>query len=440
VSQGHLVAVGASFKTAPLALRERLAIDANATPEMLRYLREYAAEALILSTCNRSEIYLVTSNVAQGLYGARSLFAARSGLPPDELENFTYQLTDEAAAAHLLEVAAGMDSLVPGEHEIQTQVRLACQMAQAAKALGPVLSRLSQTALHTGKRARSETAVGRHAASVSLAAVRLAQEVLGSLQGRNVLILGAGKTANLVAQALRGQRANQVAIASRSLGKALALADQVGGLAREMSALPLLLSEADVIFSCTSATEIVLTAASVAESRMAGRGNPLLLVDLAVPRDIDPQVRDVPNVALYDLDDLRAICERNQAARRQALAQVGAIVKEEAEQFRAWWRARDATPSVALLRTWAEEVRQAELAKTTGKLSHLSDEDLGALEALTQALVSKLLHRPTMYLKSRDGLQSAQAVHDVFGITLPEGASFGEMEAFAFRSERGNDA
>lgn len=434
MARSHLIAVGASFKTAPLAVRERLAIGMAAAPEALHGLREYAAEALILSTCNRTELYLVASDVKQALYGARHFFSARSGLPAEDLDDKVYGLADDAAALHFIEVAAGMDSLVPGEHEILAQVRLACQVAQETRTLGPVLSRLCQTALHAGKRARSETAIGRHAASVSLAAVRLAQEVLGTLHGRAALIVGAGKTANLVTQALRGQQLAQVHIASRRLDQAEELAARAGGQAWDMAALSQLLPTVDLLISCTSAADLVVTAPAVAEALRSRAARPLLLIDLAVPRDIDPQVRELPGVALYDIDDLRAICERNQAARKRALGQVGAIVQEEAEDFRSWWRARDASTSVALLRAWAEEVRKGEIAKTMGKLPHLAEGELQALDALTQAIIGKLLHRPTLYLKSRDGVHASQVIHDMFGITLP-GSGLKEMEEMVFGGE-----
>ncbi|MBI4499341.1 MAG: glutamyl-tRNA reductase [Chloroflexi bacterium] len=437
--QSHLVALGVSFRTAPLGVRERLAIGTAEVPRVLHELRDYADEALVLSTCNRSEIYLVATEGEQALAGALGWFMERSGIAPEDLAGAVYRLTDGAAVHHLLEVAAGMDSLVPGEHEILAQIRGACQAAHEAGALGPVLERLGQAALRTGKRARSETAIGRHAASVSLAAVRLAQEALGSLQGRVALVLGAGKTANLVAQALRGKKLAGLHVVSRRLSGAQALAARVGAQPWEMAALPDLLPHADLVLSATSAPGTVLTASQVAAAHGQRAGRPLLLMDLAVPRDIDPQVRGLGDVALYDLDDLRVICERNKLVRIRALAQVGIIVQEEAASFSAWWQAREALSALALLRTRAETVRHAELARTLRKLPHLTAAEQHALDAMTHAIVNKLLHQPTLYLKACHGTAAAQVVKAVFGIAAVEAVPAQERyDLLAVRGERGN--
>lgn len=433
----HLVAVGASFKTASLALRERFAIGSDAASDTLHYLKEFAQEVLILSTCNRSEVYLVGSDVEQARYGAIGLFSARSGLSPSELASAVYVLTEEAAVRHLLEVAAGMDSLVPGEHEILAQVRKAGQIAQENKSLGPILARLCQSALRAGKRARAETAIGRHPASVSLAAVRLAQGVCGPLNEKTALVLGAGKTASLVAQALKDQKIGCVLSASRTFAKAQDLARRVDGQAWPMRAVSDLLPRVDLLFSCTSAPDVVLTAAQVAAAQAQRKGRPLLLVDLAVPRDIDPQTRELLGVTLYDMDDLRAICNQNQDTRRRALADVEAIVREEAEDFCVWWQERDVTPTLVMLRSWAEAIRQGEMQKTLRKLPHLTQEEQQALHAMTEAIVNKMLHAPTRSVKAAGPVGAARVVHDIFGLPPVIGGLDGQVhDLLEFSSER----
>ncbi|MBI2887249.1 MAG: glutamyl-tRNA reductase [Chloroflexi bacterium] len=419
MQRGHLILIGASYRTAPLAVRERLAINDDAAPEALRYLKEYASESLVLSTCNRTEIYLVGHDAEQTLYGAMNLFSTRGGRSFQRQELGLYVLTDDSAARHLMDVASGVDSLIPGEHEILSQVRRASRLAREAGSLGPVLSRLCQMALHAGKRARTETAIGQHPASVSLASVRLAQEVCGPLQGRAALVIGAGQTASLTAQALQSCRIGAIHAANRTLAKAQELAQRVGGQAWGLDAVEALLPQVDLVISCTSAPDLVLTVEQIAAAQMERDGRPLLLIDLALPRDIDPQARELRHVALYDLEDLESICERNQAARRRALADVEAIVRQESEAFMDWWESQETIRTVARLRVWAEALRQGELEKSLRKLAHLSPQERQAIGALTEALVHKLLHAPTVYLKSSDPREAERTAWEVFGLRPP---------------------
>ncbi len=415
---GQLLLLGTSCRSAPLAIRERLVFPEEAVPEALADLRGCAREALLLSTCNRTEVYLVAEDVPGVLEGARRLLAARSGLTPADVQRACYERHGREAARHLVAVATGVDSLVVGDHQILGQVGRACQAAQGAGTLGPVLSRLGQSAQRAGKRARTDTAIGRHAASVSLAAVRLAQERLGPLGSRTALVVGAGKTASLVCQALRSQKAREIHVASRTVATARDLAARVGGQAWPLEAVAALLPGLDVIFSGTSAPGIVLTVPLIAEAQARRGGRPLLLIDLAVPRDIDPAVKQLAGVSLYDLDDLKAICERNQRARQEALAAVATIVEEETEDFCAWWQSRQSARCVAMLRSWADSVRRQEVSKSVRRLS-LTAEERGAIEAMSEAIVSKLLHLPTMYIKTRGESAAHQIVQEVYGLAVP---------------------
>ncbi len=424
----QLLLIGTSCKSAPLAIRERLAFPEEAVPDALAILRGCATEALLLSTCNRTEVYLVAADVREALEGALRLLAARSGLALADVRQACYELHDRDAARHLVEVATGVDSLVVGDHQILGQVGKACQVAQGAGTLGPVLSRLGQSAQRAGKRARTDTAIGRHAASVSLAAVRLAQEMLGPLGGRTALVIGAGKTSSLVGQALRAQKAREIHVASRTIEKARDLAARVGGQPWPLDAVAALLPGVDMLFSGTSAPGVVLTVPLIAEAQARRHGRRLLLIDHPVPRDIDPAVKQLPGVSLYDLDDLKAICERNQRARQEALDDVSAIVEEETEDFCSWWQSRESVRYVAMLRSWADSVRRQEVSKSVRRLS-LTAEERGAIEAMSEAIVSKLLHLPTMYIKTRGEDEAHQIVQEVYGLAMPRDESTRDVES-----------
>jgi glutamyl-tRNA reductase len=412
----RLVLVGISHHRAPVELRERVALDPAAAAELAATLAEDGGEAVCLSTCNRTEIYLVHADAAVAEARAEAALDGLSGLEPGALAPALYRLRDWAAALHVFRVAGGLDSLVPGEGEILGQVRAAYEAGRP----GPLLDRLFRQALHAGRKVRAETAIGESPSSVPAAAAALAQQVFGELEGHRVLVVGAGKTGEQAARNLASRGAAIALVANRTLEPAEELAQRFGAEAVPLERVPLELERVDVLVSSTSAPGIVLRRDAVAAALKPRRGRPLLLVDLAVPRDVDPAVHELDGCFLYDIDDLEAVVAESLSGRRREAARAEAVVAEEAERFRAWHASLDVVPAIASLRARAEEIRAGELARVEGRLSHLPESERKAIEALTAQIVSKLLHLPTIRMKeaavTADGVLYADAVRHLFGL------------------------
>jgi glutamyl-tRNA reductase len=393
-----LVVVGLSHKTAPLAVRESLAFPKERLPDALARARQDAglSEAMILSTCNRVEIY---GQAADGAAPAMLDFLARwHERPAEELSRFVYTVTDEQAIRHAFRVAASLDSLVIGEPQILGQVKEAYEIAESAKSLGAGLSALRNRSLQAAKRARSETRIGENAVSVSYVAVELARKIFGSLKDRAVLIVGAGKMSVLSAKHLVAGGARATVLGGRSFDRAEELAAALGGQAVPFDALRLALGQADIVISSTGAPHLVISREDV-EAAGRARKRPLFLIDIAVPRDVDPAVRELHNVFLYDLDDLKAVAEANLRERRKEAAAAEAIVEHEVRAFLDWQQSLDVVPVLAALRQRAEAIRREEVERARKHLGPLNAEQERALNAATAAIVNKLLHPPTAHLK-----------------------------------------
>ena len=339
-----------------------------------------------------------------------------SGLDADALRPVLYRLSDEAAALHLFRVAAGLDSMVPGEGEILGQVRAAYETGRA----GPLLDRLFRQALHAGRKVRSETAIGENPASVSSAAAALAEQVFGDLQGCRVLLVGAGKIGELAARSLVSRGAEISLVANRSLERAGEVARRVGGEPLPLDRVVEELARADVVLSSTSAPGFVVERADVERVLSLRKGRPLFLIDIAVPRDLDPAIHELDGCYLYDIDDLEAVVSESLAGRRQEAARAEEIVGREAERWAAWQASRDVVPAIASLRARAEEIRAAELERARGVLTRLSESERVAVESITAQIVNKLLHLPTVRMKEAaagaDGAAYADAVRHLFGL------------------------
>lgn len=382
----RLVLVGTSHHHAPIELRERVALDREAAGELARRL----GQAVCLSTCNRTELYLEVEDV-----DAAEAFAAEVLAP---VEPALYRLHDHAAALHLFRVAAGLDSLVPGEGEILGQVRTAFQ----AGTPGPLLERVFRQALHAGRKVRAQTAIGESPASVSAAAAALAAQVFGELEGCSALLIGAGDVGEQAARSLRARGAR---------------IDLVANSKTDRAELEARLADVDVVVASTSSPGLVLDAATVERVR---RGKQLLLIDLAVPRDLDPAIHELDGCYLYDIDDLEAIVADSLAGRRSEAERAEAIVAAEAEKFHEWQASLTVVPAIASLRARAEEIREAELRKAEGVLGRLDESQRKAVESITSQIVNKLLHMPTVRLKqaaaAADGGVYAEAVRHLFGL------------------------
>ncbi|MDX6438920.1 MAG: glutamyl-tRNA reductase [Gaiellaceae bacterium] len=407
-----LTLAGVSHHRAPIELRELVALDLDACRALAQRLAERLdGEAVVLSTCNRTEVYLVRDEHAEDV--AVDTLVQLAGDRADDLAAALYRLRDEAAALHLFRVAAGLDSLVPGEGEILGQVRTAFEAGSA----GPFLDRLFRQALHTGKRVRMETAIGESPASVPSAAAALAQQVFGELTGRRVLVLGAGKMSEATARNLRSRGAEIAIVANRTLAHGEDLARKVGAQALALDAVAAELEHADVVVSATSASELVLSRESVAAALRSRKGRPLLLVDLAVPRDLDPAINELEGCFLYDVDDLEAVVAETLSGRRGEATRAEQLVAGEADRFREWQASLDVVPTIASLRALAEEIRDRELLKAGGRLS---ERERKHVESVTSQIVAKLLHLPTIRMKeaaaAADGVVYADVVKHLFGL------------------------
>ena len=411
-----LVLVGTSHRFAPVELRERLALGEKEAGELAAKLAGDDGEAVCLSTCNRTELYLAHSDPDVAERRAADALVQVGRFGEQEPAPSLYRLRDQAAARHVFRVAAGLDSLVPGEGEILGQVRAAA----AAGSTGPVLDRLFRQALHAGKKVRAETAIGENPASISSAAAALAQQVFGELEGRSVLLVGAGKVGELAARNLVSRGASISAVANRSLDRGEELAGRFGARLLGLHELGGELGRADVVVSSTSSSGFVLERTVVRQALRTRKGRPLFLIDLAVPRDVDPAIHDLPGCYVYDIDDLEAVVSESLAGRRNEAARAEEVVAEEAERFRAWQASQDVVPAIASLRARAEEIRAGELRRNEGRLEGLSDREREAVESLTAQIVNKLLHLPTVRLKEAsagaDGGAYAQTVRHLFGL------------------------
>ena len=396
-----LVAVaGMNHRSAPIEVRERVAFPPCAGRDFVRRLVEedVAGEAVLLSTCNRTEVYLVVEDE-----GARSgvldLLAEDRGVSKESLERDTYWLTDAEAVRHLYRVAASLDSMVVGEAQILGQVRDAYRTATEERCTGPVLNRLFHTSLRVGKQVRSETGIGDSSLSVPHVAVKLAEGVFGSLEGRRALVLGAGDMSELVIKHLKRRGVGEVRIANRTPERARLLAEMVGGRAVAFDDLATELAGADVVVSSTGAGDWVVGRDDV-EAALDGREEPLFFIDIAVPRDVDPVVQAVEKAFVYDIDDLQAVVERN-AGDRGAAAQKGeAMIGPSVMEFMGWVSTLHVVPLIRELRDGAEQIRRHELSRALGKMN-LSPEEEEAVERLSRSLVNKLLHGPISEIKAR---------------------------------------
>ena len=414
-----LALAGVSHHTASVELRERVAIDLDAASVLACRLARGAGkaqEAVVLSTCNRTELYLASDDHDRLAEAADDALLALAGADAGALAPLAYRLADESAALHLFRVAAGLDSLVPGEGEILGQVRDAFE----AGATGPLLDRTFRMALHAGRRARVETAIGESPSSVPAAAAALAQQVFEGLAGHRVVLVGAGRTSELTARNLRSRGATVAAVVNRTVERAERLASSLGAQAMALDDVAAALEGADVVVSSTSSPGFVLTVDVLGPALRARRGKPVLFVDLAVPRDVDPSLASIDGCFVYDVDDLEAVVSTSLDGRRAEAVAAERIVAAEAERFHVWQASLAVVPAIASLRAQAEEIRASELARVEARLGRLTESERAMVDTVTAQIVAKLLHLPTVRMKeaavTADGLIYAEVVRHLFGL------------------------
>jgi glutamyl-tRNA reductase len=429
----HLLLVGISHRTAPIELRERVDFQARGLENALRALaarsgRDASGEMAVLSTCNRAELYVACEDVEAGRANLIAFVGAFHGVDVSLLEPHIYQIADLEAARHLFRVASGLDSLVVGEPQILGQVKEAHGAARQAATAGPLLNRLFHSCFAVGKRVRTETGLGAGAVSVSYAAVALAKKIFGNLDGRSVVVIGAGEMGKLTAQHMKSQGVRHVTIVSRTMAHAARTADAIGGAAAapwdDMDAA---LAASDIVITATGAASPILTKARIETAMGPRRSRPLFIIDIAVPRDVEAAAGEIEHVFLYNIDDLQAAVRENLARRSNEVVRAEAIVDEELEKFGAWMRARGVIPTVVALRQSFESIRRAELERLDFKLSALPpearDEARARVDEITHLIVEKLLLTPTEQLKSlgdqETAAQYAEAIERVFGLVEP---------------------
>lgn len=418
--------IGVNFKTAPVEIREVLAVPTAGLRAALDRLSALdLTESVLLSTCNRTELYAVADDPSEGLEALVRYLADLSNLAgPQQVRPHLYMHQGMAAVEHLFQVACGLDSMVIGETQILGQVRDAYRDATTAKTVGKVLHQIFEQAIAVGKRAQTETRIGQNAVSVSYAAVELAKKVFQSLNGRRVLALGAGETAKLTVKHLQACGVTEIIIANRTLERAQNLAQLIGGAAIPMAEAAACLQRVDVVISCTGAEGFVLTRKQVAEAIRARRGRPIFLFDIAVPRDIDPEIAGLEGAFLYNIDDMQAVVNANLQERALEAKRATRIISEELDKFRSWLAALEVVPTIKLLREKVESIRQEELTRTMGRLPDLTDRERALVEAMTVTLVNKILNMPTQQLKGMAGEGSAEtaidAVTRLFDLPRPD--------------------
>jgi glutamyl-tRNA reductase len=421
-----LVLVGLNHKSAPLAVREKLGFSEAELPAAVERLVATGPieEGIIVSTCNRVEIVAKAKERHAGAATLKEFLSRDRGVSLDEVDKFTYAFEETDAVRHLFRVVAGLDSMVLGEPQILGQVKRAYEVAREAGATGAVLDRLLQQGLSAAKRVRTETGISRHAVSIAFAAVELAKKIFGEIGGRSALLLGAGKMTELAARHLVSSGVSRILVANRTYSRAVALAERFSGEAVNWDDGLACLERVDIVVTGTAAAEPVLTKAIVQKAIRARRSRPLFLIDIAVPRDVAPDVNDIDNVYLYDIDDLQGVVDSNLDERRRQAEIAAKMIEGEVESFDHWLQSLDLTPTITALRERLHGIGRSELDRFRRKLGPLSAEQHRTVEELTRAVIQKILHTPIRHLKGcaarGHGGDVAGLYREIFDI--PDGA------------------
>jgi glutamyl-tRNA reductase len=398
--------IGISHHTAPLEVRERFVFNDEHARAFLRGVvrDELATEAVLISTCNRSELYYITEEDAESLHEVFATHLAERGeIPVSEAENFVYTHRERDVVQHLFRVISSLDSMILGEPQIQGQVKnaydVANELSAEGRTVGPILTRLFDSALSVGGRVRSQTELGSGSASIPSAAVELGRKIFGNLRGRAAAVIGSGEMSQLALECLRGDGVTDATVVSRTQERARDFADKMGARASGHEDLPLLLASCDIIVAATAAPHAVITREAVLRALPHGPRRPLLIVDIALPRDVEPGVGDIPNVFLYNIDDLQQVVDAAIERRRAQVPAAERIIHDATDEFWGWYRSLQVVPLIRELRAHAEDIRQREVEKALRSMQNLSEADVHAIDALTRQILAKVLHRPTVRLK-----------------------------------------
>lgn len=396
----EIILIGVNHKTAPVEIREPLALkETDEVPLRLFASVEGVREVLFLSTCNRVEILFTTRESSGALERVKEVWGSRSGLAPSQMNEFLYEYRNEDAIRHLFMVASSLDSMVVGEPQILGQLKDAYRMASEHKSAGMVLNKLLHRAFSVAKKVRTETRIGSQAVSISYAAVELARKIFGEFEGKVAMLIGAGEMAELAAQHLLAGGISHLIIANRTLERAVELSKELGGEAIGLDEVEDAMIKADIVISSTGAPGFVLTKDQVKRTMRPRRHRLLFLIDIAVPRDIDPQVNDIENVYLYDIDDLKGVVEENKEQRAREAKKAERMVEVEVLKFLSWMKSLDVLPVIQSIQSKAEAIRVREIERTRKRLGNLTEEQEEALQVLTRSIVQKILHDPIICLR-----------------------------------------
>ncbi|GKW46789.1 glutamyl-tRNA reductase [Planococcus sp. NCCP-2050] len=412
----HTLVVGVNYRSAPVEIREKLSFIESELPQAMQALKEQKSilEDVIVSTCNRTEIYAVVDQLHTGRYYVKQFLADYFGLPQESFSQYLFVYEQEEAVEHLFRVTAGIDSMVLGETQILGQVRNSFLAGQEYGTTGTVFNQLFKQAVTLAKRAHSETAIGENAVSVSYAAVELGKKIFGSLKNKHVVILGAGKMGELAIKNLQGSGANHVTVINRTFEKAEAVAEKFEGKALPMNQLQCALLDADILISSTGATDFVIDFELMQYVEKLRKGKPLFMVDIAVPRDIDPRIGDLSNVFLYDIDDMQGIVEANLAERERAAGQIMAMIGQESNQFNDWLATLGVVPVISALRQKALAIQSETMASIENKMPDLTDREKKILNKHTKSIINQLLKDPILQAKEMAGAPKAREQLELF--------------------------
>lgn len=420
-----IVTVGVNHRTAPVEIRERLSFSEHSLKDSLSRLNSYPAieGCVIISTCNRTEIYAATRELNDGLHAIWDFLSEKSGVDISEIKNYTYAHTLYNTIRHLFRVTSGLDSMLLGETQILGQVRTAYQQACDYGATNRVINTLFQQAISVGKRVRTETGIDRNPVSISYAAVELAKQILGSLNGRTVLVIGAGKMSELTARHLVANGVTGVIVSNRSFDRAVDLARQFNGRAVKFDKMYDYLAEADIVISCTASSHYVVRLNEVKEIINERKGRKIMMIDIAVPRDIDPEIGKLPGVTLLDIDDIQNVVDSSLAERKKAAVAAEGIIEEELEEFMQWLGTQFVVPTISSLKQRGEEIKQKELRRAYNRLGELSDHDRKVIGSMANSIINQLLHVPFTQLKAYaltpEGHLYTEILQNLFELEVP---------------------
>ncbi|WHY65884.1 glutamyl-tRNA reductase [Neobacillus sp. SuZ13] len=412
----HTLVIGINYKTAPVEIRERLSFNEADLSDAIKKLntKKSILENIILSTCNRTEIYAVVDQLHTGRYYIKEFLSEWFGLEQKEFSPFLFVYEDDGAIDHLFNVTCGLNSMVLGETQILGQVRTSFMLAQQEATTGTVFNHLFKQAITLAKRAHSETDIGANAVSVSYAAVELAKKIFGSLANKHVLIFGAGKMGELAAQNLHGNGVKQVTVINRTYEKAIDLANRFSGKARTLAELEKAMVEADILISSTGSKDFVISKEMMVGVEKKRKGKPLFMVDIAVPRDLDPRIGELENVFLYDIDDLEGIVEANLQERKKAAERIMLMIEKEIVDFKQWLGTLGVVPVISALREKAHAIQSETMVSLERKLPNLSERDLKVLNKHTKSIINQLLKDPILQAKELAARPDANQAMELF--------------------------